>query len=315
MKTRPVTNLIVCLMSVLIVASFTSLARAQSPSHRDLDATQVVWSRLKYEASKLIGRVSAKVQLRPIATAALESSLITSPQGLALLPPVDRIFLVNVKTLIKPAFLADQTSESRAWFGSRDGTVLQYIKRRQGDKTYQKTYRFTQEGAYRLRVKPSDKREARLPQKRWTNIKESFYKYQASRQDCPVISEATVLFYMISAAELSEGNKPMGFCAFSNKILYHLQIQAQGSKNLEVNYVQISPENKTRRKGMIKTLRVSVKAHPENPEKEQEAFKFLGLTGDFEIFLEKASRIPVQFNGRVPRLGKLKIKLVEVVSE
>jgi hypothetical protein len=38
----------------------------------------------------------------------------------------------------------------------------------------------------------------------------------------------------------------------------------------------------------------------------------MGLKGDFDIFIDKVSRIPVRISGKIPGFGKVEFKLGEV---
>jgi hypothetical protein len=38
----------------------------------------------------------------------------------------------------------------------------------------------------------------------------------------------------------------------------------------------------------------------------------LKLKGDFEIFIEKSTRIPVLVKGQIPNIGRVEVKLLEV---
>jgi hypothetical protein len=49
------------------------------------------------------------------------------------------------------------------------------------------------------------------------------------------------------------------------------------------------------------------------PQDEQpEEFSFMGLKGDFEIYIDAATRIPVQVSGQISRIGKVHIRLQTV---
>ena len=43
-----------------------------------------------------------------------------------------------------------------------------------------------------------------------------------------------------------------------------------------------------------------------------EEFTFMGLQGDFEMYVDGATHIPVQVDGEIPGIGKLQLRLNEV---
>ena len=60
-------------------------------------------------------------------------------------------------------------------------------------------------------------------------------------------------------------------------------------------------------------FKISFEAHalaPDNTEPEE--FSFLGLKGDFEIYIDSASRLPIQVTGNIKGPGKVSITLHEV---
>ena len=61
------------------------------------------------------------------------------------------------------------------------------------------------------------------------------------------------------------------------------------------------------------TVRISFKTRAQVPRGEQpEQFSFMGLKGDFEIYIDPARRIPVQVSGQIARIGKIHIRLQAV---
>jgi hypothetical protein len=82
---------------------------------------------------------------------------------------------------------------------------------------------------------------------------------------------------------------------------------------LKVNYVQELGGKKIRIEKNIDAIRISFQPRSLAPEdKEPEQFSFLGLKGEFDIFIENISRIPVQVSGKTTPFGKIDIKLQEV---
>jgi hypothetical protein len=48
-------------------------------------------------------------------------------------------------------------------------------------------------------------------------------------------------------------------------------------------------------------------------QEEPESFSFLGLKGDFDIYVDKVTHFPVQVNGKISTFIKVDIKLQEAI--
>jgi hypothetical protein len=148
---------------------------------------------------------------------------------------------------------------------------------------------------------------------RWTNIEESFYPYDLEKSDCLSVSEPSVLLFFVSTASLSLGDEPSSLCVFNKKQLHRVQIQVDKLQRLKVNYIEKMPTAETLKDGEIDALKISFKPTSLFKDKaEAEPFSFLKLKGDFEIFIEKTTRIPVLVKGQIPNIGRVEVKLFEV---
>ncbi len=267
-----------------------------SPAAVDLDPDRVPWTRLRYEARKLFFKGTTEVRLAgPRGDRAGE--LIASP-GRAGLEPKAGVSLIELES----AF-AGRRSVAEVWFDPGSAGALQRRKQRYGKKAYEKIYRFTGDGIFSRRRSP--RISGRRPGEWWGRLEEEFYRYPGERGGCPVVAEPTVLFYLLAAAELATG-KPLAVCTFSRRGLARVELRSAGTATLDVDYAETSAGERRRRQGEIEALRVTVRARPLNGGD----FEFLGLEGDVELFL--AGRVPVEIRGRLPRFGRVQVKLVEV---
>ena len=67
-----------------------------------------------------------------------------------------------------------------------------------------------------------------------------------------------------------------------------------------------------RREQKIDAIKISFQPRALAPKNEEpENFSFLGLQGDFDIFIDKTSRIPVRVSGKIAAIGKLEFNLQE----
>ena len=119
-----------------------------------------------------------------------------------------------------------------------------------------------------------------------------------------------MLFYLASAGDLAAG-RPVEVCVFTRKALSRVELRVEATAELAVDYSERSPRGARRRRGDIEALKLSIKARPVAADSGEE-FELLGLKGDVELYLDPATRIPVQVSGRLPGLGRVHVKLTEV---
>jgi hypothetical protein len=127
--------------------------------------------------------------------------------------------------------------------------------------------------------------------------------------------EPLVLLYLVSAIDLESPNGTLSLCVFNKKQLHQVQIRKAGIQRLVVDYRQKLKEGEVRREGEIEAVKYSFKTRSlAGKDEKAEPFSFLGLKGDFDVFVDKTSRIPVQVSGEIAKFGKVDIKLREVRS-
>jgi len=80
-----------------------------------------------------------------------------------------------------------------------------------------------------------------------------------------------------------------------------------------VDYIEKLKESEVRREGEIEAVKFSINTRSlSGKEKKTEQFSFLGLKGDFDIYLDKTAKIPVQVCGHIPGFGEVKIRLQKI---
>jgi hypothetical protein len=303
---------VVFLIFALHLGGFSHGAPAQSPASM-FDGSEVLWNRLTFESDNFLGTVNTRVELEELPADAVEGRLITSPQGVSLEPSGGKVLLLTVNSTIDPLLGPDELVATRVWFSPQDASALQRIRVRQGKEKWEKTYRWTQNGVYRRRLRPQGADEEKLPLARWTNREDSFYPYDLDASNCLSVAEPSALLYVVSAAELAVGGQPLNLCVFNKKQLHLVRIQVIKSQLLKINYLEKSQHKETRRKGKVDVLQISFTTRSLfADEAKAEPFSFLGLKGDFDIFVDKVSKIPVQISGKIPAFGRVDFKLGEV---
>jgi hypothetical protein len=217
---------------------------------------------------------------------------------------------MTINTIIDPRFRSPVKIYNRIWFNPSDASALGRIRLRAGEDDFKKTYRFTDQGVFRHRIEPKDKGEARLEPDQWTDIKDTFYPYDLDQLGCSVVSERTVLVYILSTVALSNSNAPLTVCVFGKRQLHRVKLINAGAESIKVNFIEKSVQNEIRKQGTIKAIKVAITAHPINPVLEDaENFSFLGFHKSIAIYIEPASGLPIQVSGIIPNVGKAELKL------
>ena len=251
----------------------------------ELNADQVVWHHLSYRVKSILGKVTTDVLLKSVKVEDGTETLITDPAGKALHPTGTTVFKLTVDSDINPLFGSDEILETQSWFEPRGGAALQRIRLRRGKDKWQKIYRFTERGVFRLRKKPKDASEENLAVDQWTKIRDHFYVYGDNRTGCSPILEPSTLLYIVSAINFETIQTPLSLYVFNKKQLHLVAVSVAGTHYLKVNYLAQQGDNKSRVDRKIDTIKISFQPRPISPaDREPEEFSFLGLKGNFDIF-------------------------------
>jgi hypothetical protein len=86
-----------------------------------------------------------------------------------------------------------------------------------------------------------------------------------------------------------------------------------GRKRLKVNHLEKYDQKDILKDESIEVLKISFEPRAMVIEgQEPRVFSFLGLKGNFDIYIDKNSRVPVQISGKLPIVGNIDIPLREV---
>ncbi len=303
----------IVIMAVLLSVLHSGLLHAQHEPVLRLPTEKLAWQRLSYAARKVLGTVTTEVQWQDLVAEENKDRLIPVPMQGALQRTGSRLFQLEGRSVVKPLWGSQEVFKTQALYDSGSGAVLQRTRWRQGKERWEKIYRFTERGAYRLRTQPADSDEYTGSPESWTDTLGSFYEYGASDENCSRILEPLVLLYLASTADWLNADAPVRLCVFGKKQLHQVQVYRQASQKLKVDYVARAADKRISRKEEIEAVRFSCRPRALAAAGEQaEPLSFLGLKGDFDIYIDRNTRIPLQISGEVPGLGQLDIKLQEV---
>lgn len=286
-----------------VVLPLWLLALAASAGDEDVyEPRQVVWTRLELEAHKLFLSARSEVRLRSLSAFDASAGWIESPHGVGILPQGPRVFEVTIDT----AIMGRESTDS-VWFDPRRVDAVQRIKMRFGKKGYRKVIRHSDEGTFVRRTAPIDGREGRGPFSEWSKLETFFYPHAAD-DGCRHVTEASVLFYLLSADPdlAAVGPEPRRVCVYSGETVIPVAIAVEGTEKLAVDYAD-SAVDASAGSREVDAWRVALR-----PVAGDGDFELLGLDGDIEVLIEQVSRVPVEVRGRISGLGRVTVKLKAV---
>ena len=290
-----------------------TLPIVKSASAYELNRSKILWNHLSFKGKSIFGKVNTEVFLTDLPAVESGKMLLTLPESKVLQNPKTRVISITVQSTVVPLIGSKHYLKNQVWMIPKTATALQRVRLRRGSDTWQKIYRFSDRGVYRLRRKPMDDNEKKMTPEKWTRVKSAFYEYNSKDLDCPVVLEANGLFYLVSSLDFKHQLSPFSLCVFNKKQLHQVNVSPNGYRRMQVNYLEKSGDNQTQRKRDIDALKISFKSRALVSEDERpETFSFMGLKGDFEIFIDAATRIPVLVIGKIKGPGKVSITLHEV---
>jgi len=302
-----------CMAALFCFAAFNRAFGAESFSDLKLDANRVPWTQLSFHAKNFWVEVSTNVELRSLQTSDVEALLLNSPRGGSIKPTAPQAYQITINTTIDPVFRSPVNIYNRIWFNQTNAAALGRVRLRRGEDDFKKTYRFTDQGVFRHRIEPKDKKEASLEPEKWTDIKDSFYSYDLNRLGCGGVTERSLLIYILSAVTILQSNEPLNLCVFGKRQLHHVRLQNQGIHPVMIDYIEKSQRTLAQKKRTIKTHKIAVIAEPiPSGLKNAENFSFLGFHKDISVFIDPAARIPIKASGIIPTVGKVNLNLREV---
>ena len=303
----------VCLMLVLLSAPMAGFCSAQSPFSIQFDSERLPWRRLSYKADNFFGKMTTDVRLEALSAKAAADLLLPVPKMDGLQPSDATVISITADFNINPLIGPREILNTRSLCDPSDAAALQIVRLRQGYKVWQKSYRFQPDGVYHERKRPAGNRKQELPPNQWKTYEQRMYEFHPSRSECPAVLEPSELLYLASVVDFRGQKSPLNLCVFDQKQLHRITMTAGGTRQLKVNYLEKSPGKQTRREGTVDVIKITFQPNIMGPaDTKLEEFSFMGLQGDFEMYVDGATHIPVQVDGKLPGIGKLQLKLYKV---
>ena len=303
----------VCFLCFIQLGQFLNPTEIHAKASSKLNANEIQWTYLQFQAKSIWVDVSADIHLLPQTVAEVESALIKNSRGTAVKVAKSGGYKVTFNRIVDAAFKPAIKTTNLVWFNPDDATALGRIRQRRGRDDYKKTYRFTEQGVYRLRREPRNRQEISKQPEKWTDVDDTFYTYDLDELGCPNVTERLVLIYIASASEISKIKRPLSFCVFGRRQLFHVRLKPEGFHSLKVDYIEKKLQGETRRRGAVEALKIVIESQPlASHLEDEEDFSFLGFQKNITIFIDPVSGVPVQLSGEIPKAGQLTVKLREV---
>ena len=306
-------SIIVILFMLVGLFAVCSLAGAQTISHLKLDTHQIPWSHLSFRAKNFWVEVSTDIQMKTLPASDLDAVLLTSPKGTPIKPQTSQINEMTINTIIEPRFRPPVKIHNRIWFNPTDASALGRIRLRRGEDDFIKTYRFTEQGVFRHRIEPKNKKEASLELEQWTDVKDSFYPYDKAGLGCSGVTERSLLIYLISAMAVVKNSDPLSLCVFGKRQLHRVTLQHADLVPIKANYIEKKNKTEKHQQKMITARKINLSSEPmESDLTEAENFSFLGFHKEISIYIDPASGIPIRASGIIPSAGRAELNLNRV---
>lgn len=274
----------------------------------------VGWTRLDFEARKLLLKATTSLEVERIPVSDARSQLEEAPEpagvAVALGTPAlgtPALTLLTVRTDLP--FGRDEVVT--AWLDPTSGAALQAEKLVTGSKQYWKLWRFTDKGYYLWRSEPEDRSEAKLVQPSWSHRSQYAVSWDIDPGDLPV-TDSYALLYLISAARLDREGASLSVGLIEKKRLVQVQMEAGKRRRLAVDLTLEWPGGSRRldEEVMVREVRISGRLlSGAAADDEDVGLGFMGMHGEVHVALLEGSGIPVQVEGRTASFGSLTVRL------
>jgi hypothetical protein len=222
----------------------------------------------------------------------------------------DSVMRLDVHAHAETAF-DNYNTEGQVWFAPDSIAVLQRDRLKPGSGGSRKIYRFSTDGAYRIRLEPDGRDESRQPPANWTRLRRNFYPYDLLAAGCEPVTSPELLLYRASSRDAVNGGA--AYCVFVDDALYRVWLESRGEESRAVNYAVKTGDRLEQVSGTRQTLKLVLRVEPISPEADPAAFELLELRGAIAIYLDAGTRVPVLITGERAGAGELEVGLLEAV--
>ena len=298
------------LLAILYGVIQPATVGAENPEEGAFAHKSVSWTDLTFRGSKNFLELTARIQLGAPAPLWDELSKQMGAKDTECSGMGKNIKCLAVETRVQGFLIFDEQYTEQVWFDAADGRAYRRIRWRKGDDSWVKIYRWTDRCVHRLEIRPGNPGEHKQPPTKWSQRTESFYPYPERVSGYTLISDPTLVFYILSALEPSRLQPSFEMCVFGRKQLHRLTFRYEGASTMEASFKLHAPSGVVRIESKLKPLVFSIEAQPLAPQNtEPEIFSLLGLQKDIRIYLDASRHLPIRISGTNTTLGKLVLEL------
>lgn len=282
----------------LLLALLPALAGARAGA-AELDPARVGWSALRLGGSKLFVAADADLEAALVPASAVAAVLRTPPEGVPVAPGASVLRLTYTGTAV------GRTSRATLLMDPRTAAGLQRVQQDSGSRPRYREYRYTDRGAWHWTRWP-ERGEADLPPARWSKTSSGLRAFDRPA-DGPVL-EPTGLIWAVAAAPLAARGDRARFLVFQRRVLQPIEVEVAERAPFRHDYTDATGGGSRRVRGEAPALRILLRGDPRTAGGDDE-LELLGLRGDLELWLDPATRAPLQLSGTVAVLGRVTLRL------
>lgn len=271
------------------------------------DPSRIGWQRLELEATKLFVTARSEVDLTRPPPATVASELIRPTGEAALDPRADGSYLIAIRTTV-----LGRESKVRFFFEPGDARALQRSELSLSRNRHRhRTYRYATSGVHSRTRRPAEGEES-CPFSEWSRITESFIDYPTDLEPGVPVTEAAALLYAVPAADLTDAGDRTLLQVYSRRRVNLVDVEVAGLERIEVDYLEQTAAGERTVAEEVNALKVTLRPRPPAAGEER-SFQLLGLEGDVDLYLDRASRTPLQVTGKIKIAGTVRLRLRRVV--
>jgi hypothetical protein len=296
------------LRALLTLLALAPSALAAGPATQSaFDPERPRWVIVDLSASKLLMTARARVESRILPADRISAPLLGTPSGAPVMPGAEVLEMTYAASGFGRESLTTLLADPAS------GGALQRVQLDGGSRQRQRTYRFTDVGAYHYTRWPATSAEESLPAARWTKREEGMRPYGPGGVGQPV-TEATALLWLAAAARLDVAGDRIEVLTFSRRHVNRVVVEVTGRRSVRVDFEELSPAGARQRSGKTDALVLRLRGAPLEPAPgEEDDFELLGLHGDLELLLDPRTRAPLELHGRVKIAGQVTVRLRRAV--
>ena len=253
-------------------------------------------------ASKLLISMDVSLAVEHITVASAASRLVT---------PMTAREQERVRRVIALKFVTDglgRRNEVELLMDPEDGSTLQRTTLRTGNHPKHRVYRLDDGHILRLTRRP-EPNEDTLPPDRWSRISEETYPYPPLAAAAP-IAEASSLIYLAAVSDIAQPGDRVEIVTLASDELHLVELIVREPVEVSLDYFSLRGDRIDRHTGKTTAIRIAIRARPLGSDKG-ETFELLGLK-DLEVFLDPATRLPLELRGKVDFFGRVEFELNRV---